>query len=123
MTRISAHPIARACLAAALLVLPPASIGAGKTAPGADEVRAAADDRLDSKRLEGELQRLSWDQFRSVIEAIPKLKADVDAYGPAGWTYVKGRYRTHEWRKNIDKLDGDERRRLAALIAAARKKP
>jgi hypothetical protein len=75
----------------------------------------------DSKQLENQLQRLDWPQFRSVVESIPKLKADVDAYGPAGWTYVKGKYKTYGWKKNIDKLDDAEKRRLAALIQAARK--
>jgi hypothetical protein len=90
--------------------------------PSQDQVRALDEDRLDSKRLEGQLQGMSWEQFRSVIEAIPKLKADVDAYGPAGWEYVKGKYKTYGWRKNIDKLDEEEKRRLAALIESQEKR-
>lgn len=103
-----------------LLALPlvPAFAG-GPAAPPQDKTRAMADGRLDSKRLERKLQNLNWEQFRSVIEAVPKLKADVDAYGPAGWAFVKGRYKTHGWSRNIDKLDGDERAKLAALIEAA----
>jgi hypothetical protein len=90
--------------------------------PSQDEVRAMDEDRLDSKRLEAELQGMRWEQFRAVIEAIPKLKADVDAYGPAGWEYVKGKYKTYGWHKNIDKLDGEEKRRLAALIESQEKR-
>lgn len=111
-------------IAAALLALPlvPAiAAGDGLPAPSPDEIRVMTEDRLDSRRLEGELQSLDWEQFRSVVEAIPKLKADVDAYGPMGWEFVKERYKTHEWRKNIDKLDANEKRRLAALIDTAAK--
>ena len=74
----------------------------------------------DSKQMERDLQRLPWKQFRSVIEAVPKMKADVDAYGPAGWKYIEGRYKTHGWKKGIDKLDPDQKRRLADLIRIAK---
>lgn len=74
-----------------------------------------------SKQIEKDLQRLTWKQFKSVIEAIPKLKADVEAYGPAGWQYVQMKYATHGWKKNIDKLDANEKRQLVALIQAVRK--
>ncbi|MDD5248907.1 MAG: hypothetical protein PHY45_07975 [Rhodocyclaceae bacterium] len=87
--------------------------------PDADMQRVMAEDRVDSAHLERALQGLSWEQFRAVIEAIPKLKADVEAYGPAGWEYVKRRYKTYAWRKNIDKLDSDEKKKLAALIESA----
>jgi hypothetical protein len=75
---------------------------------------------LDNKQMESDLQRLPWKQFRSVIEAVPKMKADVDAYGPAGWKYIEGRYKTHGWKKGIDKLDPDQKQRLADLIRAAK---
>lgn len=75
----------------------------------------------DSKQLEKELQQLSWKQFRTVIEAIPRLRADVEAYGPAGWQYVKAKYQSHAWKKNIDRLDDNEKRQLARLILDARK--
>jgi hypothetical protein len=100
----------------ALLVLPLAAARADTPVPDQDEARVLGEDRLDSKRLEHDLQSLDWKQFRSVIESIPKLKADVDAYGPAGWDFVKGRYKTYGWKKNIDRLDDGEKRRLAALI-------
>jgi hypothetical protein len=74
----------------------------------------------DSAQMEHDLQHLNWDQFRSVIEAVPKMKADVDAYGPLGWQYVKGNYMTYHWKKNIDKLDGEQKKRLAELIRMAR---
>jgi len=74
----------------------------------------------DSKQLESELQHLPWDKFRLVIESVPKLKADVEAYGPAGWRYVETRYRTYGWKKGIDKLDDNEKRLLADRIKQAR---
>lgn len=95
--------IAAACLLAALV---PAAL-AGAPAP-------------DSVRMEKDLQRLSWDQFKSVISAVPALKADVEAYGPAGWNFVKTRYKTHAWKKNIDKLDAEQKRRLHELIEKSR---
>ncbi|HEX8988134.1 MAG TPA: hypothetical protein VF816_09235 [Rhodocyclaceae bacterium] len=92
---------------------------AAPATPDRDAAHAATEDRTDSHRLEARLQALDWAQFRSVIESIPKLKADVDAYGPAGWEYVKSRYKTYAWRKNIDRLDADEKRRLADLLDRA----
>ena len=74
----------------------------------------------DSARMEKELQRLPWDQFKSVISAVPKLKADVEAYGPMGWQFVKTHYQTHAWRKNIDKLDDGQKRQLRELLEKAR---
>lgn len=73
----------------------------------------------DSQQLEKGLQRLSWKQFRSVIEAIPKMKAEVEAYGPIGWQYVEARYKTYAWKKSIDKLDDAQKRQLAGLIEKA----
>ncbi len=60
---------------------------------------------LDSAQMEKDLQRLPWKQFRSVIEAVPKMKANVEAYGPAGWQFVQQHYATYGWKKSIDKLD------------------
>ena len=74
----------------------------------------------DSKRMEKDLQRLPWGQFRSVIEAIPKMKAGIEAYGPIGWQFVKANYTTYGWKKNIDKLDGTQQQRLAELIQDAK---
>jgi len=71
---------------------------------------------LNSEQLERSLQQLDWPKFKSVIEAIPKLKADVDAYGALGWQIVRGNYQSYSWRKNIDKLDEAQKAQLAALI-------
>ncbi len=109
----------RAALLLAFWLAPALGAGDGRAVPSPDEARAMSEDRLDGARLEHELQELDWPQFRSVIEAVPKLKADVDAYGPAGWEYVKGRYKTYQWHKNINRLDADEKQRLAALIDTA----
>lgn len=79
------------------------------------------DSTNESGRLEKELQQLEWPQFRAVVEAVPKLKADVDAYGPLGWQYVQARYRTYRWKKNIDKLDPEQREQLAELIRKTKK--
>lgn len=75
----------------------------------------------DSQQLELDMQRLPWKQFRSVIEAIPKLKADVDAYGSLGWQYVQGKYKTHHWKKNIDRLDDAQKQQLADLVRTAKR--
>lgn len=71
-------------------------------------------------RLEQELQALSWPQFRAVIQAVPKLKAEVDAYGSFGWQYVQARYQTFRWRKSIAKLKPEQQEELGELIAQAR---
>ena len=73
----------------------------------------------DSAQIEKDLQRLPWPRFRTVIEAIPKMKAEVDAYGPMGWDYVRAHYRTHHWKKNVDRLDAAQRRQLVDLIRNA----
>lgn len=75
----------------------------------------------DSAVLEKSLQGLDWNQFRTVVESIPKLKADVDAYGPLGWQYVQANYRNYGWKRNIDKLDDEQKRQLASLIESAKK--
>ena len=75
----------------------------------------------DSQQIEKDLQQLSWKQFRSVVESVPKLKADIEAYGPIGWQFVQTNYKTHGWKKNIDKLDGTQKRQLADLIQTAKR--
>ena len=75
----------------------------------------------DSAALEKALQGLSWRQFRSVVEAVPKLKAAVDAYGPAGWQFVQANYRRYGWKKNIDRLDDAQKNQLAGEIERARR--
>lgn len=74
----------------------------------------------ESKLMERDLQRMSWKQFRSVVEAIPKLKAEIEAYGPAGWQYVRAKYPTYPWQKNIDRLDVADKQQLARLIQKAK---
>lgn len=75
----------------------------------------------DSRKIEKDLQGLPWNQFRSVIESVPKMKADVEAYGPIGWKYVQANYKTHGWKKNIDKLDAAQKKRLVELIEIAKR--
>ena len=74
---------------------------------------------VDSAKMEKDLQRLPWKQFRSVVESVPKLKAGIDAYGAAGWQFVQANYRTYGWRKNIDKLDDSQKKQLAEKIQRA----
>ena len=89
---------------------------ASTTAP-----RASARSREpDSAQMEKDLQRLPWTKFRAIIESVPKLKADVDAYGPLGWQYVQANYARYGWRKNIDKLDAVQKKQLAGLIQKAK---
>lgn len=83
-------------------------------------VSAFAADLPDSAALEKELQALPWERFKAVVSSVPKMKADVDAYGPMGWEFVKKNYRTHGWKKNIDKLDAAQKRQLAELIRKPR---
>jgi hypothetical protein len=82
---------------------------------------AAAAPVPDSRQLEKELQSLNWGQFKAVIEDIPEIRREVDKYGPMGWEYVKTNYRSHGWKKSIDRLDTGEKQRLAQLIQRARK--
>lgn len=49
----------------------------------------ASNAEVDSAKMENDLQRLPWKQFRSVVESVPKLTAGIDAYGPAGWQFVQ----------------------------------
>lgn len=81
---------------------------------------AVAADLPDSAVMEKQLQTMPWEQFKAVVSSVPKMKADVDAYGPMGWEFVKKNYKTHGWKKNIDRLDPDQRQRLANLIRKAR---
>lgn len=90
----------------------------GSTAPHGRVAATAT--TPDSARLEKELQQLSWEQFKQVIVAVPKLKSSVDAFGPLGWDYVRANYRTYPWKKSIDRLDETQKIQLAALIDKAR---
>lgn len=82
--------------------------------------QAAGGPAGESARLEKELQSLPWEQFKAVISAVPKMRAEVEAYGPMGWDFVKTHYRTHAWKRNIDKLDPAQRQQLNDLIRQAR---
>lgn len=75
----------------------------------------------DSRQLEKDLQSLNWKQFRSVVEAIPPIRAEVDRYGPLGWQYVQQHYKTYPWKKSIDQLANWQKIELARLIERARK--
>lgn len=66
--------------------------------------------------LEHQLQSLPWELFRAVVESEPKLKADVDAYGPLGWAYVQKKYRAHPWSRNLERLEPERRHQLATTI-------
>ena len=81
---------------------------------------AAANDVASSKQIERALQTLTWTQFKAVVEAVPKIKADVDAYGPMGWDFVRANYRIYGWKKSIDKLDDEQKRDLVDLIEKAK---
>jgi hypothetical protein len=74
----------------------------------------------DSKQMEKDLQRLPWPQFKAIVEAVPKLRTGVDAYGPAGWQLVQANYTRYHWQRNIDKLDAAQKQQLAGLIRAAK---
>lgn len=87
----------------------------------AGKVAATQPVPLDSKQMELTLQSLPWPQFRSVIEGVPKLKAEVEAHGSLGWTFVQSKYKKHGWKKNIDRLDDEQKRLLAELIGKIKK--
>jgi len=74
----------------------------------------------DSKQIEKDLQHLPWKQFRSIVESIPTLKSGIDAYGPIGWQFVQMNYTTYPWKKNVDKLDDLQKKRLLELIRSAK---
>ena len=78
---------------------------------------------FDSRQMEKDLQRLPWPRFRAIVEAVPKLRAGVESYGPAGWQIVQANYTHYRWQKNIDKLDDVQKKQLAELIQAAKVAP
>ncbi len=112
--------IARAGTALLLATTLAAAAHAAELSPAKANKPVAARAPLPaSQQLEKELQQLPWKQFRSVIESIPKMKAEVEAYGPIGLQYVEARYKTYSWKKSIDKLDDSQKRQLADLIRQA----
>ena len=113
MIKLMNFLLACCCIASANAAdIPSATEGATST--------VAISDALDSGQLEAGLQQLNWKQFKSVVEAVPKLKADVDAYGQFGWQYVQMNYKTYKWKKSIDRLDGEQKHQLAELIQTAK---
>ena len=109
-------PIVALCLNA--LPLPAtAGVSAGNNAA------AAASSVPDSQQMSDALRKLPWSSFRSIIEAVPKLSAGVDAYGPAGWEFVRENYKAYNWKKKIDKLDVAQKQQLAELIRKAQGAP
>jgi hypothetical protein len=112
------RPLAQVVLAAGLAIL--AGIAAAESADAAGATGQETVASAENEQLEKALQGLNWDQFKAVVEAIPKLKADVDAYGPLGWQYVQANYRNYPWRKNIRKLQEPQKKRLAELIGVVR---
>jgi hypothetical protein len=82
---------------------------------------ASAKGERDSKQIEKDLQHLPWKQFKSVVESIPRIKADIEAYGPIGWQFVQANYATYPWKKNIDRLDEAQKKHLTELIQTAKR--
>lgn len=108
-----------------LLLVPALLVGAGDLAQAQSARKptaaATAPARLpiDPPTLERQLQQLNWEQFRQVVERIPKIKAEVDGYGVLGWQYVKHNYRSYPWQKQLVKLNDGQRQHLAQLIRRA----
>ena len=97
------------------------AFAANPHAPAPTYVAApATKSQPDSRKMQKDLQQLNWKQFRSVLVAIPKMKAEVDAYGPLGWQYIRENYTTYGWKKSIDRLDDTQKQRLAELIQNAK---
>jgi hypothetical protein len=93
------------------------------TAQAVAETAIAApttDEETDARKMEKDLQQLPWKRFRSVVEAVPKMKASIEAFGPIGWQFVQTNYTTYGWKRNIDKLDDAQKKRLAELIQTAK---
>lgn len=121
-------PARRRCLVLLLALLVSATAGAqapaaGEAPPADSRPAQSAQAAPDPEQIEKDLQSLNWPQFKAVVMAVPKLKADVDAYGPLGWQYVQSNYKTYKWRKSVGKLDEEQRRQLADLIEQARRDP
>lgn len=110
-------PIVALCLNALPL---PATAGVGTNSSA---MVAAPSNVPDSQQMSDALRKLPWTSFRSIIEAVPKLSAGVNAYGPAGWEFVRANYRAYNWKKKIDKLDAAQKQQLAELIRKAQAMP
>lgn len=113
--------IAAICLTGVLLLPVVAAAGADAPGPAVASIGESPVRQVpDSLELEQRLQALDWASFRSVVEAVPKLKRSVDAYGPFGWEYVRLNYQTYAWRKPIGRLDDAQKIALGELIEQAR---
>lgn len=97
-----------------------AVVQAKEPAPVKAPARASKPAVIDSAQLERDLQALSWPQFRSVVEAVPQLRAEVEKHGSAGWLYLQAKYKTYAWKKSIERLADGDKKALAKLIAKAR---
>lgn len=109
-------PIAALCLNTVSL---PAVAGVGTNS----SATAAPSKVPDSQQMSDALRKLPWTSFRSIIEAVPKLSSGVNAYGPAGWEFVRANYKAYNWKKKIDKLDAAQKQQLADLIRKAQAMP
>lgn len=107
-------------------------VGLWMVSATAADVQRLADNKItlpkngreaDILKFEKDLQRLPWNKFRSIIEAVPSLKADVERYGPSGWKYVEVNFQSYRWRRNISKLKGDQMELLGNLIKQAQGAP
>ena len=106
------------CLAGSTLPALAQSAADSERAPATAETTGAT-----SQQMSKDLQNLPWKPFKAIIGATPKLAADVDAYGPLGWQFVRENYKTYDWKKKIDKLDAAQKEQLAELIRKARTAP
>ena len=120
MNRKHAAALLMPIIALCLNALPLAAIAGVGTGSNAT---AAASSVPDSQQMSDALRKLPWASFRSIIEAVPKLSAGVDAYGPAGWEFVRENYKAYNWKKKIDKLDAAQKQQLAELIRKAQAAP
>ena len=93
---------------------------AQSSADSANVQSVAGSDNVDSRQMSTDLPHLPWKPFKAIIEAVPKLASDVNAYGPLGWQFVKENYKTYDWKKKIDKLDAVQKKQLAELIKNAK---
>ena len=119
MNQKYAAPLLLAIAALSLNTLPlpaTAGVGAGSSAAPTSKVP-------DSQQMSDALRKLPWASFRAIIEAVPKLSAGVNAYGPAGWEFVHANYKAYNWKKKIDKLDAAQKQQLAELIRKAQGAP
>lgn len=115
--------ILQLCLCGLVLSARAESLGDTTADTGTGQVAAQPEGAPDSQQMSRDLQSLPWKPFKAIIQSIPKLAADVDAYGPLGWQFVRENYTTYNWKKKIDKLDAEQKKQLADLIRKAHPAP